>query len=229
MRLQLKRMIGALVLAAAAAMLLASAAGASEFKANKFPVEFKGTGLGLNLFQSANNNLVMCNKSSSTGSVTSATLAKVIVTYEGCELKAVSPITVNEACPTITTKELDIKPISKLNKGEKTGLLLSALAGGNIAEFTCSGGDKVNVKVSGSILCESTPIEKAVTEGMISCKKKAGVNGEQEFTEYENSAKETIKDGLTAESTLSIFKVSEKDSQETLEDVVYKEAVEQTK
>jgi hypothetical protein len=229
MRLQLKQMIGALALVAVAAMFVAAAAGASEFKTSKFPVSFKGVGLGLNLFQSENNNLIMCNKSSSTGTLESATLAKVTVTYETCELKAVSPISVSEACPNITTKELDIKPISKLNKGTKTGLLFAAVSGA-IAEFTCSGGDKVKVKVTGSVLCESTPIgPPAVTEGKVSCKKKAGVNGEQEFTEGENTqSKTTVKDALTAESTLSIFKVTEKDSQETTEDVTYSAAVEQT-
>jgi len=230
MRLKMKQMVGVLALAAAAAMLVAAMAGASEFKTAKFPVSFHSLGLGLSTFQSENNNTVVCHHSLATGTLESATSAKATVTYSvGCELKAESPLKFSEACPTITTKELNIKPIAKLNGGTKTGLLFSAAtAGATIATFTCSGSNKTEVKVTGSVLCESNPIGKLSSTGTITCKKGAKA-GEQEFTSGENEqSKTTVKDGLTAESTLGIFKVTEKDSQETTEDVTYGAEVEQT-
>jgi hypothetical protein len=231
MRLKLKQMIGVLALAAVAAMLVAavgtSAAGASEFKTTGAPT-FLGEGLGAATFLSSGLNVVTCEKSHSKGSIENSSLAKVIVTYFGkCELHAETPLKFTEACPTITTKELDIKPISKLNGGTKTGLLFAALSG-TIATFTCTGSNKVEVKVTGSVLCESTPIGKLSFTGKVICKKGAK-HGEQEFTSGENTQqKHTVTDELMAESTLGIFKTSEKDSQETTEDVTYSAEVEQT-
>ncbi len=228
MRLKLKQMIGVLALAAAAAMLVAVAAGASEWKTTKFPVSFNGSGLGLYKFESEHLNVVSCEKSKTEGSFESSTSEKVTITHEGkCELKVESPLKFSEACPTITTKELNVKPISKLNGGTKTGLLFSAVSG-PIAEFTCTGSNKTALKITGSVLCESNPIGKLSTTSTITCKKGAK-HDEQEFTSGENEQTKTkVTDGLTAESTLGIFKITEKDSQETTEDVTYSAEIEQT-
>jgi len=219
---------------AAVAALLAMSVGASaafafpEFKASKFPVEFKGTG-GTATFESTGKNTVTCEKSESTGKVESAISVLVDIVYSGkCTLKAVTPITVTEECPSIKTKSLLIMPVFIL-PSLRVGLLISAQAGeGAIAEFTCSGSDKVKVKVTGSVICLPTPVGKPVTAGEVICKKVAGKPGVQEFTESENSAKEKTLNHLTAESTLGIFKTSETDSQETTEKVEYKEPVELT-
>ncbi|MGA8353830.1 MAG: hypothetical protein WB698_06660 [Solirubrobacteraceae bacterium] len=218
---------------AAVTALLVMAVGASgasafsEFKAAKFPVAFTGTG-GTATFESENKNVVTCEKSASTGSVKSAISATVIITYSGkCQLKAESPLKFTESCPTITTTELLIMPVQLLNG--KASLLIASLSGptGTIAKFTCTGEHKVEVTVTGSVICGNSPIGVSSKTGTVTCKKGTKA-GEQEFTESENSAKEKTKNVLTATSTLGIFKVSEKDSQETTEAVTYAENVEQT-
>jgi hypothetical protein len=235
MRLQLKGMIGVLMLAAAAVMLVAasvgtSAAGASTFRSQSgsFPVSFLGEGLGEPTFLSEKLNSVKCHKSHSSGSVEGTSLAKVLIEYlVGCELDAESPLKFKETCPNIMTKELFIRPLSKVGgAGTLTGVLVTATSG-NIAEFTCTGSNKTNIKVSGSVICESSPVGKLVTVGQIICKAGAA-HGSQELTKGELPSGATVIAGLTAESTLGIFKITEKDSQTTTEDVTYKEAVEQT-
>jgi hypothetical protein len=217
----------ALVAVFAMSAVVASAAfGASEFKTKTFPVTFTGKGTDPE-FESAGKNIVKCEKSESTGKVTGATAAEVAVTYSGnCELKAETPLKITEKCPTIKTTALATEPVEKLNKSTKTGLDIKAKSGA-IAEFTCEGSDKVKVKVTGSVICESTPIGKKATKGEIICKQTA-TPGEQEFTEATNSKKEVFKDSLEAESTLSIFKLKEKDAQITTEAVSYSAEIEQT-
>lgn len=230
MRLQLKRMIGVLMLAATAAMLVAAMGATSayakpEFKApGGFPVTFTGEG-GLAKFLGSKLNEVLCHKSSSTGEVTSSTDAKVTITYlNGCEVKG----TVNEACPTITTKELLIVPLSNLNLGKALGLLVLPVTGTLIAAFTCSGGSKVEVDVTGKIVCESTPGGLLVTKGETICREGAK-HGEQQFTNGENSQGTTMFGGsLTATSTvLKFFETTEPDAQVTTEVVTYSKLVEQ--
>jgi hypothetical protein len=233
MRLKLTRMIGVLALAAAAAMLVVAAVGTSAASAaagfkthsGSFPVEFLGEGLGVSTFESSGKNTVTCENSHSKGKVLSGTLASVTITYlNKCELKG----TVTEACPTITTKELLLTPLSNLNPGSTTKLGLLVLAkSGVIAEFTCTGSGKTVVKVTGAVVCESTPGGVEVTQGKVICKKGSKA-GEQEFTSGTGPTGATLGGTLTAEATLGFFKLSEKDSQTTTEDVTYKEAVEQT-
>lgn len=210
---------------AAVAALLVMAVGAStafafpEFKSStgKFPVPFKGTG-GAAKFESSGKNTVTCEKSKSTGEVKEAISALVTITYEGkCELKGI----VTEACPSITTKSLLVMPVIDL-PGGKPALLFSAHEGA-VAEFTCTGSNKVKVKVTGSIVCLTEPTGKFVKEGTVTCKKGAAA-GSQEDEESENAAKEKTINFLEAESTLGIFKLKEKDSQETTEKVTYETA-----
>jgi hypothetical protein len=133
-----------------------------------------------------------------------------------------------EACPTITTNKLDVVPLSKLNGiTGKTGLLILPFARSEIASFTCSGSNKTEVKVKGSVICESTPIGSIFTKGKVICK--AGtVHGTQEFSSGTAPSGNTVSAGLIAESTLSIFKITEKDSQTTTEDLEYSKDIEQT-
>jgi hypothetical protein len=220
-------------LAAVAALLAmavwASAAGASEFKTSSFPVSFLGEGLGLSTFKSENDNLVVCHNSHSKGSIESTTLAKATITYlTSCELTAKTPLSFKEACPTITTKELDIKPVSQLNGGTSTGLLFTAASGTELAKFTCSGSNKVELKIKGSIICESTPIGSAVTRGQVICKQEGNEEGAQEFTTATYQESTTVVGEPSAESTLGIFKATEQDSQTTAEDIAYAAAVELT-
>jgi hypothetical protein len=234
MRLQLKQIIGVLGLAAVAAMLVAavgaSPAGASEWKTSgRFPVNFLGEGLGLSTFQSTNNNLVICHNSHTRGEIKSATLVKVTITYlTGCELIAKSPISFKEACPTITTKELDVEPLSNLNGGGKTGLLVLPAMRTVLTSFTCTGVNKVKVEVRGSVICESTPIGVLVLQSKVIYKKQGNEAGVQEFTTGTLPEGKTVTAGLTMESTLDIFKATEKDSLETTRDVIYNEPVEQS-
>jgi hypothetical protein len=231
MRIQLTWMFGVLALAAAAMLVAAaggtSAASASEWKTREFPVEFLGEGLGLSTLLSEHLASVTCEHSHTKGSVESATLAKVIIIYlTNCELNAESPIKFKEACPTITTKELDVKPLSKLNGGTKTGMLVTPVSGA-FAEFTCTGSNKIQVIVKGSVIGESTPVGKLVIESEI-IYKKGPTHGSQEFTTGTLPGGQSVTAGLTAESTLGIFKISEKDSLETTRDLTYNVAVEQT-
>jgi hypothetical protein len=233
MRLQLKRMTGVLVLAAAAMLVAAmgtSAAGASEWKTSGgFPVAFLAEGLGNSTFLSESLNSVSCKNSHSKGEVRSATLVKVLITYlTGCELVAVTPLVFKEACPTITTKELDVVPLSKLNGGTKTGLLVLPAAGTELANFTCSGGNKIAIKFTGSVIAESTPVGMLVTQSKVIYKALATKHGAQEFTSGTNPQGTVVKAGLKAESTLGIFKLTESDSLESTRDVIYSQAVEQT-
>jgi hypothetical protein len=234
MRLQLTRIVGVLALAAAAAMLVAamgtSAAGASEFKsAGGFPVTFLGEGVGRSTFLSENLNLVTCENSHAKGSVENSKLATTTITYlTKCELHSVSPTQFNEACPTITTNKLDVVPLSKLNGGALTGVLVLPFTGSELASFTCTGSNKVNVKVKGSVICESTPIgPPEVTKGEVICRP-GTVHGTQQFSSGTAPAGNTVSSGLIAESTLSIFKITEKDSQTTTEQLTYSKAIEQT-
>lgn len=228
MRLQLKRMIGVLGLAAMAAMLVAAMGATSayakpEFKTSGFPVEFLGEGLGKSTFLSENSNSVTCNNSHSKGSVESATLAKVTILYlNSCLLDGA----IKEPCPDIKTNELLITPLSNLNGGKALGLLILPVSGTELAKFTCEGSTRVEVKVKGAVVCESTPGGRLVTEGQVVCK---GVNppGSQEFTSGEGPTGSKLGGTLTAESKAGFFKFSEKDSQTTIEDVTYKAAVEQ--
>ncbi len=227
MRLQLKRMIGVLMLAAMAAMLVAAMGATSayakpEFKTSgTFPVSFLGEGLGKATFLSEGLNSVTCNDSHSKGSVLNSTLASVTITYLGdCLLKG----TLSNSCPTITTNELLLTPLSNLNSGTKLGLLVLPKSGTELASFTCG---SASIKVKGGVVCESTPGGKLVLAGKVICKAGAK-HGEQEFTSGEGPTGSIFTTSLTAESTVSFFKITEKDSQETTEDVTYTAQVEQT-
>jgi hypothetical protein len=228
MRIKLKLMglFGLVAVAALLAMAIgAFAAGASEFKTQSgmFPVSFLGEGLGLSTFLSSGLNSVTCQHSHSKGEVISSTLVKETITYlTGCE---VGPTKLT--CPTITTKELLVTPLDKLNGGTKLGLLVLPKSGTIIAEFECTGSSKVKVEVSGAVICEGTPGGKLVAQGKVICKAGA-THGSQEFTSGTDPTGKTVGGSLTATSTLGIFKISEKDSQATTEDVAYSAAVEQT-
>jgi hypothetical protein len=233
MSLELKQTIGVLVLVAAAVMLVAAAvgtsvAGASEFKTIAFPVSILGEGLGLTTYLSEKLNFVACENTHSKGSFENSTLATETITFlTKCELEVVTPLVFKEACPTITTNKLDIVPLSKLNGGTKTGLLYLPFTGSELAKFTCSGSNKTEVKVKGSVICESTPIGSQVTKSKDVCK--AGTaHGTQEFSSGTNPSGATVTAGLTAESTLGIFKITEKDSAEGTLDLEYSKAIEQT-
>lgn len=237
MRLQLKHMIGALTLAVAAAMLVAapgaSAFVASEFKSASFPVTSLGEGLGASTFLSANLNSVTCKNSHGKGEVKNETDAKGTIVYlTGCELvvEESSIGKFKEPCPTITTKELLIVPLSLLNKvASNAGVLVLPVSGTELAKFTCSGSNKVEVKVLGSVICESTPTGKLSFEGEIVCKESGTKHGEQQFTSGMNPQGKEVKAGLTAETTVfGIFKTTEKDAQVTTENLKYGKEVEQT-
>jgi hypothetical protein len=237
MRLQLKRISGVLGIAAVAAMLVASAvgtsaAGASEWKTNgTFPIEALGEGLGTStLLLSEGLNSVSCENSHSKRSFESFTKAKVTITYLGkCELivekSAIGKF--KEACPNITTNELNIVPLSKLNGGSELGVLVLPASGTELAKFTCTGSNKVEIKVKGGVICESSPIGELSKLGGVACRE-SGLHGAQEYTSGENPSGATVKTSLTAESKLSIFTVTEKDAQTTFEDLEYTGEVEQT-
>jgi hypothetical protein len=230
----------AAVVALLAIAVAASAAGASEFKTNgTFPISALGEGLGLDeslsgpsTFLSEGLNAVTCEFSHSKGSVESSSKAKVTITYLGkCEL-IVEKSTIGkfkEACPTITTNELAITPLSKLNgTALLLGLLILPKTGTELAKFTCSGSNKVEVKVTGGVICESTPIGVLSKTGSVACREGL-LHGAQEFTSGETPSGATVKTSLTAESKLSIFTVTEKDAQSTYEDLEYTNGeVEQT-
>ncbi len=242
MRLQLKRIIGVLMLPALAAMLVAAAvgapaAGASEFKSASFPVTSLSEGLGISTFLSESLNSVTCQNSHGKGEVTSSTLAKAIDLYlTGCKLivekSSIGKFT-DTCVPDITTKQLDIVPLSKLNLGTKTGVLILPITGAELASFRCGTEKKPNeneveIKVKGSVICESTPIGSLVMISKIICAAGA-THGSQEFTHGTNPQGKIVEAHLTAETTVfGIFKATEKDSQETNEIVKYSQLIEQT-
>jgi hypothetical protein len=243
MRLQLKQMLGVLGLAAVAAMLVAAMGASSayakpEFKTHSgnFPVKFLGEGLGLSTFLSEGLNSVTCHHSHSTGEVKSPTDAKVVILYlTGCELTVEKePLNqkFKEGCPDIKTLDLLIEPLSNLKdvggNTTKLGLLIqAAVAGQPIAEFECKGHSNIKVKVTGSVVCESTPGGVPVKEGQVICKEGGAKHGTQLFTSGENSTGAIVGSGLIAESNAGIFTFKEVDSQTTTEDVTYSEEVTQ--
>ncbi len=240
MRLQLKRIIGVLVLPALAAMLVAAAVGtpaagafvASEFKSASFPVTSLGEGLGASKFLSENLNSVTCQNSHGKGEVKGKADATGTITYlTGCELVVENSSIgkFKESCPTITTKELLIVPLSLLNlNSANAGVLVLPVTGTELANFTCTGSNKVNVKVLGSVICESTPTGKLSFEGEIVCKEGAK-HGEQQFTDGKNPQGKLVESKLTAETTaFGIFKTTEKDAQITTENLKYSQELEQT-
>ncbi|MHB1537608.1 MAG: hypothetical protein ACYCUM_10515 [Solirubrobacteraceae bacterium] len=209
-----------------------SAAFGSEFKTAKFPVTVTGHGTNPH-FVSESGNTVTCEESNSEGELKSATEGHVTVTYSGkCELKATTPVTINEACPTITTEDLKVQPGSNLDgpvvgSTTKTGLYFSPNSGTVMAKFTCG---SVAVTVTGSLVCESEPIGKESTTGTVICKED-GATGEQEFTSAELPNGELVEEGhLTAESTAfgGLFKSTERDAQNTTEALEFGAPVEQT-
>jgi hypothetical protein len=222
----------AAVVALMAIAVAASAAGASEFKTNgTFPVSALGEGLGASTFLSEGLNAVTCENSHSKGQVENPQKAKVTITYLGkCELivekSAIGKF--KEACPNITTNELNIVPLAKLNGGSKLGVLVLPASGTELAKFTCTGSNKVEIKVKGGVICETAPAGIMSKVGGVACMEK-GIHGAQEYTSGENPSGATVKTSLTAESKLSIFTVTEKDAQTTFEDVEYTNGeVEQT-
>lgn len=237
MRLQLKRMLGVLMLAASAAMLVAAMGASSayakpEFKTKgTFPVSFLGEGLGLSTFLSEGLNSVTCHNSHSSGSVLNSTLAKVTILYlTGCELTVEKePLggKFKESCPDVKTNELLITPLSNLNLGKALGLLVVPRSGTLFTKFECKGHSNVEINVFGAVVCESTPGGVLVEEGQVICRAGAK-HGEQQFTSGEGPEGSTMLGGsLTAESKASIFKFKEPDSQVTTEDVKYSTLVEQ--
>lgn len=217
-------------MAAVVAVLLvmvvgASAAFASEWKATSWPISFEGKGGAVTL-EAENGNKLTCEASRMGGSFESFTRLKVTLTYSGnCELKSVTPLKIEEGCSTITTKELAVQPGDKLNGGTKAGLSFSPASGEVVAEFTCSGSDKVKGTVKGGFVCESTPIGTPVTKSEIICKQTSA--GKQEFTSIVLAGKLT-EETLKAESSLSVFKISEKTALSMTESVTWSTPVEQT-
>lgn len=214
------RIVGLCLVAvfALSAVAASSAFGASEFKTKEFPVEFTGKG-GKATFETEKGNIVTCENSASKGKVTGKFAAEATITYSGnCKLKAVSPLKIEEECPTIETKPLAVEPVEKLNGGTKTGLDFKGKTSTTIAEFTCTGKEKVKIKVTGSVICASEPIGAPSKIGKVICK---GAKGVQEFTTATNSEGKAFEDSLKAESTKGIFKVEEKDAQTTTEELEY--------
>jgi hypothetical protein len=199
----------------------------SEFKATSFPVTFTGKGDGLSRFETPSGSTVTCEASSSFGKVLSAFDVDVKITYSICSLKATSPIGVTDTCPNVLTKLLLITPVDKLGGGTKTGVLVAAVGGGAITSFTCTGTSTVEVVVKGSVICESQPIGVSTLKGVVACRQGASL-GEQEFKTATNRNGLVTEDFLEAESTLSIFKIKEKDAQITQELITYSAPVEQS-
>jgi hypothetical protein len=224
------RRLGVLGLLTVVAMIVmavgasaAFAGGLSEFKGNTTKNTFHGVG-GLATFTSEKGTTVMCNTSLSTGEVTSAQSAKLVVTYSGnCKL-ANAPIG-NGACESpIKTEELKATPIVIAGMlSSNRGLLILPASGSEIAKFKCG---SVSVKVKGGVICEDEPnTGKPGTKGKVTCAQ-GTKNGEQLYTSGE-SVDKTVSTSLTAEAT-DIFTLTEKDSQATEEAVTYLESIEQT-
>ena len=217
-------------IATAVAMLLVMAIGASaafarsEFKFSSFPDNFEGKG-GRVTIEAEHGSTVTCEKSETKGKMTGFTLLEVAVTYSGnCELKS-AEFEFTEKCPTITSSVLLVETVDKLNKGTKAGLYYKPKSGA-IAEFTCEGSHKVKVKVTGSVICESTPIAKATTKLEVICKRTAKA-GEQEFTEATNSSGKVFTAFLKAEG-FPVFGPEEKDALITTEVLTFIAPIEQT-
>lgn len=207
------------------AMSASAAFGFSEFKST-FPNKFHGTG-GLATFLGEKGTIVMCNKSLSTGEVTSAELAtKIVITYSGDCLLQKAPIENGAACgtsETITTEELKASPAT-ISGGSNRGLLLLPARGTALAKFKCGG---ASITVKGAILCEDEPnTGKPGLTGKIVCADGSKV-GEQKFTSGEVLGSTVSNVSLTAEAT-DIFTITEKDAQATEETVTYENSIEQT-
>jgi hypothetical protein len=209
------------------AVLLLMSAGASTASASKwvaevkFPVTVTGQG-GLATFETEKGNKVTCNASASKGTIENEAKASAIVTYEKCELKVVNPIVIAEKCPNVVTKKLALEPLSELNKvAGKTGVISEAAV---IAEFVCEGANKVAIKVTGSVICQTGVVNIFTEINELTCKKGAAA-GAQEFTEGVDILKKAVKAELKVEAALGVFKINEKASLETIEKVKYTNAV----
>lgn len=199
--------------------------GASEYKTSgSFPVTFTGKSSKASRFESTGKNYVECEKSSSKGEVKSAKEALATVTYEGkCKVEGVFKGSCEEP---IVTKVLKVEPGDKLGPatgGSKVGVLFKPAEGELLAEPTCEG-HKLPVK--GQLVCENPKPGVSSTSGSVVCKKTGP--GTQEFTEIEVFGTKLTKQELKAEATVLGFKITEKDAQETSEELTYSKAVEQT-
>jgi hypothetical protein len=216
------RVIGVGLVAVFAMSVGASAAfGASEFKTEKFPVTFTGTG-GIAKFESTGKEFVECEKSKSKGEVKGALEAKVTVEYSG-KCHAEGPKLKATCSEPIVTKELKVQPgdeIGKVGAGKEPGQLFTPKEGAVVAEPKCL----VTIKVKGSLVCASPTAGKLSTSGETACKETAA--GAQEFTAIKIGT-EARKTGLALVAEAP-FVETEKEAQITTEKLTFSAAVEQS-
>ncbi len=221
-----------------AVFALSAVAASSAFGASEFQVESGGTLKGTTIegtggvakFETAKGEKIECEKSSSKGTVETATEAKVTVTYSGnCHAtgsKVSGPC--ENGSKNIKTNELTISPGEKLGPGSSTtniGLRFTATV---LAKFKCEKTPLgAEVEVKGNLVCESVgknvgPTSEYLETGEVVCSQSSA--GVQKFTEIEIGTKKETKQELMA----SVFGISEKDAQTTTEKLKYNKKIRQT-
>jgi hypothetical protein len=179
----------------------------------------KGKGVGVSFFEGSGGGKVECEKSASEGHFVGELEARVTKLEYSGNCKLTSSIA-NESCPTIKINELKVLPGTEVGNEKVRLEVFLPVSGSVMTEFTCG---SVKVKVTGGVVCQNkNPKLGLKTE--IECK---GSKGVQEFTKAIVNGKEET-DSLEAESSLSIFKLKEKDAQNTTEEVTSSAEVEQT-
>jgi hypothetical protein len=173
--------------------------------------------------ETLNNGNIECTSLSARGEVTSSTAAESTVTFTGC--KALTFLN----CKTEKAKGaneiiaiVSIRPRWLLGGiGSKVGLLISILPLGSTITITCERGQ--TLKVKGSFIVPVKTFKAPSTKYTFIAKQTGGM---QEPLEYENEAKEKIKNTLEIEGSGSKAFAFEDSGEEAEEEVAFEEEVE---
>jgi hypothetical protein len=179
------RIIGlALVAVFAMSAVAASAASAAlpEFipTGKKFPVAFTSKS-GVSILWTAGGKEIVCQSDTNKGNITGAKTDEVTVEFFKCEEPALKV-----SCGTSGTIKTNLlaSTLGYLNAAtHKVGLLLEPkTAGALFAEFKCS---ILTVKVSGSVICEITPVNTVSHTFVLHCRHEKVKPFKQEFNKFE--------------------------------------------
>jgi hypothetical protein len=157
-------------------------------------VEFTGEQEAAGFLETANGTKVECTGGKSTGEIEKDKFAKKTkVTFTGCKQAGQECKTTGANAEEIRTNELSGELVYVDAAKTKVGLLLKqTAAGGDYADFVCVVlGGEVKIKVTGEVICETTPLNKEEPTGKLTCALNAGEGkGEQQWDEIEGKAEE---------------------------------------
>jgi hypothetical protein len=170
---------------------VANAAAAGQPKAEGFPATFTGSG-GAGVLETVAEGTkvrtVNCTGNTSSGEVNSATSVKgVLVKFTGCTTSGPFGLTVpckssGASAKEIRTVALKGSTAYLIKSSNRAGIVLSPESGTTFSEFTCTLlGVTVELKVTGSVVGELTPVNTSTTAYSLILKQSAG---HQEFENF---------------------------------------------